>query len=132
MALLMVAIFQVEDFFEPHRNCYRLVEAGRDAFIVDALPTCLGNVAAATVMADVAAGLERGGARAGTERWAEQAVAQSACKAAVKARDKLSVQEVEGLVVELARTEMPYTCPHGRPTVIFMSYQELDRKFGRS
>ena len=43
----------------------------------------------------------------------------------------LNVQEVEQLVIDLARAEMPYTCPHGRPTVIFMSYQELDKKFGR-
>jgi DNA mismatch repair protein MutL len=35
------------------------------------------------------------------------------------------------LVIDLARTRMPYTCPHGRPTLIYMSFRELNKKFGR-
>jgi DNA mismatch repair protein MutL len=79
----------------------------------------------------VARGIEAGGPRGGTERWAERRVAMAACKASVKANDRLSVQEIERLVLDLSRAEMPYTCPHGRPTMIFMSYAELERKFGR-
>ena len=75
--------------------------------------------------------MERGGSRGGTERWSEEDVAQAACKAAVKARDRLTLHEIEQLVVDLAGAEMPYTCPHGRPTVIFMSFSELHKKFGR-
>ena len=41
------------------------------------------------------------------------------------------LHEIEQLVVDLAGAEMPYTCPHGRPTMIFMSFNELHRKFGR-
>ncbi len=104
---------------------------GGDAFIVDAMPAVLGNAAPRAVLGDIAATLERGGARGGTERWAEEQIAMAACKAAVKANDRLTLQEIEGLVVDLARSEMPYTCPHGRPTTIFMSFQELRRKFGR-
>ena len=51
---------------------------------------------------------------------------------AVKAHDKLTLEEIEKLVVDLAHAEMPYTCPHGRPTVIFMGFNELNRKFGRA
>lgn len=58
-------------------------------------------------------------------------MAQAACKAAVKANDFLKLLEIEQLVVDLAKADMPYTCPHGRPTIIFMSFRELDRKFGR-
>ena len=106
-------------------------EFGGDAFLIDALPTCIGDVSASDLLMAVAQSLERGGARAGTERWAEEGVAQAACKAAVKARDRLTLHEIEQLVVDLAGAEMPYTCPHGRPTVIFMSYNELHKKFGR-
>jgi DNA mismatch repair protein MutL len=111
---------------------FGISEFGGDSFIIDGLPVTLGNLAAGVVLREVAASLERGGSRGGAERWAQEAVAQAACKAAVKARDKLSVGEIEQLVVDLARSEMPYTCPHGRPTVIFMGYSELDRKFGRA
>ena len=43
----------------------------------------------------------------------------------------MTLQEIEQLVIDLARTEMPYTCPHGRPTLIFSSFSDLNRKFGR-
>lgn len=111
---------------------FGLSEFGGDTFIVDALPTCLGNVSARSVLVDVADSLEKGGQRGGTERWAEDAVAMAACKAAVKAQDRLRLAEIEQLVVDLAKAEMPYTCPHGRPTLIFLGFGELRRKFGRS
>lgn len=111
---------------------FGISEFGGDTFVVDALPVCLGNASAVSVLAEVAASLEAGGNRGGTERWAEERVAQAACKAAVKARDRLSVQEIEHLVLDLARAEMPYTCPHGRPTIIFLGFSELERKFGRA
>jgi DNA mismatch repair protein MutL len=110
---------------------FGISEFGGDAFLVDAMPVVLGNVKPAVVLADIARSLEVGGARGGTERWAEKKVAMAACKAAVKANDRLTVQEIERLVLDLSRAEMPYTCPHGRPTMIFMGYSELERKFGR-
>jgi len=110
---------------------FGISEFGGDAFLVDALPSCIGDASASDLLAAVAQSMERGGSRGGTERWAEEDVAQAACKAAVKARDRLTLHEIEQLVVDLAGAEMPYTCPHGRPTVIFMSFNELHKKFGR-
>jgi DNA mismatch repair protein MutL len=107
-------------------------EFGGDAFVVDALPASLGPVAAREWLIDVAQHLETLGDRATSERLREEAIAQAACKAAVKARDHLTLAEVEQLVVALAATEMPYTCPHGRPTLIYTSFAELERKFGRA
>ncbi len=111
---------------------FGLADFGGDAFIVDALPACLGGASSRAVLAAIAESLAKGGARGGSARAVEEAVAQAACKAAVKARDVLRLDEIEQLVVALARAEMPYTCPHGRPTIIFTSYGELHRKFGRA
>jgi DNA mismatch repair protein MutL len=110
---------------------FGISEFGGDSFIVDALPTCLGLSSATALLAAVAQSLDQAGVRGGTGRWAEERIAQAACKTAVKARDRLTLDEIEKLVVSLAGTEMPYTCPHGRPTVIFMSFAELYKKFGR-
>lgn len=110
---------------------FGLSEFGGDTFLIDALPVCLGNASARHVLADVASSLDQGGERGGTETWARDRVAKSACRAAVKANDKLTIQEIEQLVIDLAKAEMPYTCPHGRPTLIFMGFGELDKKFGR-
>ncbi len=64
-------------------------------------------------------------------RQREEAVAKAACVAAVKAHDRLTLDEIEALMVALAKTELPYTCPHGRPTLVHMSFREINRKFGR-
>lgn len=54
------------------------------------------------------------------------------CKAAIKAGDKLSEKEMRLLVDQLFATSMPYVCPHGRPIVIKIPLEELDRRFGRT
>jgi DNA mismatch repair protein MutL len=54
------------------------------------------------------------------------------CKAAVKAGEPLTTSEMRGLVDQLFRTEIPYVCPHGRPVVLRISVEELDRRFGRT
>ena len=110
---------------------FGIADFGGDTFVVDAMPAFLGAASARSTVGEIAGSLERGGRRGGTERWAEEQIAMAACKAAVKARDKLTVQEIEQLVRELAASEMPYTCPHGRPTLIYMGFDELRRKFGR-
>ena len=54
------------------------------------------------------------------------------CKAAIKAGDKLSEKEMRLLVDQLFATTMPYVCPHGRPIVIKIPLEELDKRFGRT
>ena len=56
----------------------------------------------------------------------------NACKMAVKAGDPLTIPEMEGLLEQLAETENPYLCPHGRPIVVTISFYELDRQFKRA
>jgi DNA mismatch repair protein MutL len=55
-----------------------------------------------------------------------------ACKAAIKAGDKLTAAEMISLIDHLFATQMPYVCPHGRPVIIKLSIEELDRRFGRA
>jgi DNA mismatch repair protein MutL len=55
-----------------------------------------------------------------------------ACKAAIKAGDKLNVTEMIILIDNLFATKMPYVCPHGRPVVIKIPLEELDKRFGRT
>lgn len=59
------------------------------------------------------------------------AVATMACKAAVKGHDRLSFQEAESMIGRLLKLENPFTCPHGRPTIIEMTKYELEKKFKR-
>jgi DNA mismatch repair protein MutL len=113
------------------RMGFDVSEFGSDAFVVDAVPACFAGARAGELLTAIARHLEEAGARGGQARWREEAVAQAACKAAVKARDRLSLGEVEQLVADLARADLPYTCPHGRPTMVYTSFRDLNRKFGR-
>ena len=58
-------------------------------------------------------------------------IATMGCKAAVKGNQHISVVEVQALIDELMTLENPYTCPHGRPTLIKFSKAEIDKKFKR-
>jgi DNA mismatch repair protein MutL len=62
----------------------------------------------------------------------EQIWVTASCKLAVKAGDPLSMPEMRKLIEDLARTENPYLCPHGRPITIILTWQEIERKFKRS
>jgi DNA mismatch repair protein MutL len=55
-----------------------------------------------------------------------------ACKAAIRAGDALTPEEMTALVDELFATRFPTTCPHGRPTIIHLKLSELDRRFKRT
>lgn len=54
-----------------------------------------------------------------------------ACKASVKAREVLTREEMERLILRLGQTENPFTCPHGRPTIIAITGAELAKRFQR-
>ena len=65
-----------------------------------------------------------------TDAW--DAVAKSfACRSAIKSGERLSREEMESLVDQLFATEEPYFCPHGRPIVVNIGLEELDKRFGR-
>jgi DNA mismatch repair protein MutL len=109
---------------------FGISEFGGNSFVVDALPACLDGTPIEALAVDMARSLEEVGSRGG-RHGKEDAVAQAACQLAVGTRQRLSLSEIERLVVDLAACEMPYTSPRGRPTLIFTSLKELHKKFGR-
>ena len=70
-------------------------------------------------------------ARTAKQEKEEKFIATVACKAAVKANMALTKEEVEKLMDELLKLPNPFTCPHGRPTVIKMTRYDIERKFAR-
>jgi DNA mismatch repair protein MutL len=64
-------------------------------------------------------------------RMGEDVIAKTVCRHAIKANDELHTSEVEKLLRDLMACELPYCCPHGRPTMIQIGYGELEKKFGR-
>jgi DNA mismatch repair protein MutL len=62
----------------------------------------------------------------------ERLIISMSCHAAIKAGDVLSPIEIQELLKQLKKTVSPYTCPHGRPTMIAMTLSELEKKFKRT
>ena len=76
--------------------------------------------------------LKAAGEQVNPLRLSEQVVAKTVCRHAVKANDPLNEPELHKLIENLRHCAMPYTCPHGRPTLIEMNFRELEKKFGRT
>ena len=106
-------------------------EFGGDTFIVDALPVYVQDGPAESLLVEIARELDKAGKQRGARELVQQRIAQAACQTAVRSKDMLSDTAIEKLVSDLAQTDMPYTSPRGRPTLIYTSFRELDRKFSR-
>jgi DNA mismatch repair protein MutL len=106
-------------------------EFGGDTFIIDALPIFVQNGPAESLLTEIARELEKAGKKCGTRELIQERIAQAACQTAIRVKDQLTEVEIEKLVADLAKTEMPYTSPRGRPTLIYTSFTELNRKFNR-
>ncbi|MOA42768.1 DNA mismatch repair protein MutL [compost metagenome] len=61
----------------------------------------------------------------------EKAAIMCACKASIKANDRMNREEGETLLARLAHCQQPYTCPHGRPIIVHLSTYQLEKMFKR-
>ena len=66
------------------------------------------------------------------EKFNEKIAITLACKMSIKANDYISLEEADKLLETLLKCDNPYTCPHGRPTIINYSYYELEKLFKRA
>jgi DNA mismatch repair protein MutL len=104
---------------------------GQNAFKIDSLPTFLDVSDPVTFMRKVIDGLKSASNGSSALRLGEEMIAKTVCRHAVKANDPLRYLEVEKLITDLLQCDLPYCCPHGRPTMIQISHSELEKKFGR-
>jgi DNA mismatch repair protein MutL len=108
-----------------------LGEFGERTFLLDALPPFVRAASPRQFVIELVDELKAAGQGVNTLRLGEHTVAKTVCRHAVKAHDPLAGPELEQLVEDLRACAMPYTCPHGRPTLIEMNFRELEKKFGR-
>ena len=104
---------------------------GENTFKIDSLPTFLRGSEPAPLLREIIDDLRETSAQTSKLRLGEDMIAKTVCRHAVKANDVLREPELVRLIQDLLACELPYCCPHGRPTMIQMSYSELEKKFGR-
>ena len=101
------------------------------ALLAHAVPNVLVKHMNARSLQDLLAELTAPEHQGHAETWEEHALANVACKAAIKANYFLTVSEMREMIEQLERTNAPYSCCHGRPTMVHFSLSALEREFGR-
>ena len=104
---------------------------GAHSFRVDTLPAFLEIADATDFLRRVIDELKTTSRSSSPLRLGEDMIAKTVCRHAVKANDPLRYPEIEKLIRDLLACDLPYCCPHGRPTMIQISHAELEKKFGR-
>ncbi len=104
---------------------------GPNTFKIDSLPSFVAAPDAVAFMQAVIDELKSASNSTSPLRLGEDMIAKTVCRHAVKANDPLRHPELEKLIQDLLACDLPYCCPHGRPTMIQISHAELEKKFGR-
>jgi DNA mismatch repair protein MutL len=104
---------------------------GRDAIAVKAVPATLSQVKISEMISDIADQLSDQNQMPSLQERKEKILASLACRAAIKANNILSSEEVAALCRELEATPFNLTCPHGRPITINFPLSEIERMFKR-
>jgi DNA mismatch repair protein MutL len=103
---------------------------GTHAFLVRAVPALLVGIDPSAALRVVVEDFEEDETPLGAEQEAKL-IARICKRAAIKAGQVLSVDEQRALLIGLEACQSPRTCPHGRPTMIHLSVDLLERQFGR-
>lgn len=105
-------------------------EFGRNTYVIRTIPALLKGADPKRLLLDILGELEKS---EGTSKIGEIEKIKTliACHGAVRANQPLTNEEMEYLIEELNRTELPHTCPHGRPTTVKFRLSDLEKLFKR-
>jgi len=125
-----------QSFLEENRSHferlgYAFDSFGDDEYAISAVPGNLFSIAKKELLLELIDQLSDQGVGKLNAESIDAKIASMSCKAAVKGNYRLKEVEVEALISDLLELENPYFCPHGRPTLIRFSKQELEKKFKR-
>lgn len=104
---------------------------GGNTFILRNIPTIMGNVPQVSVIKDIIADITSIGKDKSFSDVKEEIVNFLACHKSIRGGDDLSLRDIRNLIIHLSKVSDPFHCAHGRPTLRFISFKELDKIFKR-
>jgi DNA mismatch repair protein MutL len=110
--------FEAEDF-------------GKNTIILRSLPSVLGRQLNKEILVDLLDELKQSKVKSTIDTIKEKMLIRMACRAAEKAGDNIELAEMQALIASLEKCKNPYTCPHGRPTMIDYTITDLEKSFNR-
>ena len=112
-------------------NGFEVEPMGPRSVAIQAVPAGIAASDAEKLLAEILDGIERENAAISIETLQAKIAASTACHAAIKINVPLDQTKMEWLLAELAKTDCPMSCPHGRPVVLRYSVKEIERAFQR-
>jgi DNA mismatch repair protein MutL len=109
---------------------YEFEEFGENAIKLNSVPEIFGRLKS-VLLIDIINELEKNSAGI-IQEDIEERIIRFACRASVKAGEELTTFQIKELLDNLGKCDNPYTCPHGRPTIINFNISNLEKKFKRS
>lgn len=113
-----------------HQLGFEIEPFGGSDYVIKAVPTELFGISEKELLFDILDQYSLEGKKV-TPDTVLSKIATMACKAAIKGNMNISLLEAKALIEELMSLDNPYNCPHGRPTMIFMSKADVEKKFKR-
>ena len=110
---------------------FQIEPFGKDTFLVRGIPLAIAQQRYEQILRDILDELVATASVQGLGRRSDDLLRLMSCKAAIKAGDTLAPQEIDELLAQIRRADMPFACNHGRPTMIRVSEDELERLFKR-
>ena len=111
---------------------FQIEPFGKNTFTIRSIPAILKKANIAQVISDVLDEIIENEKAKSLGDLTEELIKLIACHTAIRAGAKLQKEEVESLLQQLFNAQIPYTCPHGRPTMIKLTKYELEKKFKRA
>jgi DNA mismatch repair protein MutL len=112
-------------------NGFDVTPMGQQSVAIQATPAGVASADAERLLAEILSGIEREHQSISIDSVQAKIAASTACHAAIKVNMPLDLPKMEWLLGELALTEAPMSCPHGRPVVLRYSLREIERAFKR-
>jgi len=104
---------------------------GGNTFVVKSVPALLDNKEVKPLVVEIVEKIAQIGFTPGLEKAIDQCLILMACHGAIRANQKLSDEQIKGLLEQLDQCDQPSNCPHGRPTWISWSIKDLEKSFKR-
>lgn len=122
----------MEEYIPYLEDCgFGISEFGENTYVVTFVPEVFGRLEDPDIIHDIVSDLLASGKIKKDTGISEEVCKTLACRAAIKGGAACSPRQMEELIEQLKTAENPYSCPHGRPTVITFTKGELDRMFAR-
>lgn len=104
-------------------------QSGPHAFLVDAIPQIFGNTDVRLLITDIVNAVNENRGNETMQQEREKQIAIAASRATVSAQKRLTFEEAQTIVDQLMQCRSPFQCPFGKPTIIYIGYEELAKRF---